>query len=336
MRHHHHVAAGLALLAACGSGGGGGYYRFNAGDGEMPPAVDGGASADLARAPSSDLAQPSQDLARPAQDLTPVVSCNDGLRNGAETDVDCGGPQCSRCAIGDRCTGNGDCQSGFCDAGECATRPPAPTCNDLTKNGAETDVDCGGGTCPKCRDYDACQINADCQSGLCKLGECKPAATCNDLVKNGAETDVDCGGGTCPRCAVGQRCTVGSDCTGGQCAGGLCAGGGGQSHGPKHTFAGLTSDHYITQGFCSLNDKHDDVADADYFCRHFYAPNCTAKAGYYQATLPSPTAPKMHKNGGCTNQGLDVPGKTCESGPCKIGNWSETTRGLTNLICLCP
>ena len=27
---------------------------------------------------------------------------------------------------------------------------PPPTCTDKKLNGAETDVDCGGGTCPKC------------------------------------------------------------------------------------------------------------------------------------------------------------------------------------------
>ena len=29
---------------------------------------------------------------------------------------------------------------------------PPPTCTDKKKNGQETDVDCGGGTCPKCAD----------------------------------------------------------------------------------------------------------------------------------------------------------------------------------------
>ncbi len=36
------------------------------------------------------------------------------------------------------------------------------TCDDLEKNGAETDVDCGGGECPVCRFGQACAGNADC------------------------------------------------------------------------------------------------------------------------------------------------------------------------------
>lgn len=49
-------------------------------------------------------------------------SCSDGIQNGNETGVDCGGPDCPAC----------------------------PTCNDGIQNGDETGVDCGGSSCAPC------------------------------------------------------------------------------------------------------------------------------------------------------------------------------------------
>ena len=57
--------------------------------------------------------------------------------------------------------------------------------------------------------------------------------------------------------------------------------------------------------------------------------------GYKKQTTPNATYPKMHKNGGCTSNGNNIPNTTCDQGPCKIGNWSEITNGLANLICRC-
>jgi hypothetical protein len=108
----------------------------------------------------------------------------------------------------------------------------------------------------------------------------------------------------------------------------------GTTYGPNHTFVGMTSNHYITQGGCSLGQGVD--ADALYFCQHFYNAACTAVPGYSLANLAPPTSPKMHKQGGCTGQGSDIPNTTCQGGACKIGNWSETTNGIQNLLCKCP
>lgn len=103
-----------------------------------------------------------------------------------------------------------------------------------------------------------------------------------------------------------------------------------------HTFANLTTDHYITQGCCSVGCNGNDAVDADYFCKHFYGNSCTVQPGYKKHTTPTPQYVKMHKNGGCTSNGSDIPNTTCDNGACKIGNWSETTQGLANLICRCP
>jgi hypothetical protein len=41
-------------------------------------------------------------------------SCIDGVHNGEETDVDCGGPTCSPCALDNACIVNSDCTSNSC------------------------------------------------------------------------------------------------------------------------------------------------------------------------------------------------------------------------------
>lgn len=46
-------------------------------------------------------------------------SCDDGLRNQDESDVDCGGALCEACTEGQACAQDGDCDTGVCTLGEC-------------------------------------------------------------------------------------------------------------------------------------------------------------------------------------------------------------------------
>ena len=72
-------------------------------------------------------------------------ACSDGVRNGNETGIDCGGPpSCPRCKVGQGCKASSDCFSGVCWAGVCE----APSCNDGVLNGDEKDWDCGGSCAP--------------------------------------------------------------------------------------------------------------------------------------------------------------------------------------------
>ena len=49
-----------------------------------------------------------------------VPHCADGVQNGGESDVDCGGDECAaRCATGQTCSVSGDCASGICYYGIC-------------------------------------------------------------------------------------------------------------------------------------------------------------------------------------------------------------------------
>ncbi|MBM3204546.1 hypothetical protein FJZ48_01015 [Candidatus Uhrbacteria bacterium] len=152
------------------------------------------------------------------------VTCQDGVFNGAETDVDCGGGVCPRCGINKFCGGNADCLSGLCSSGRCVV---VASCNDGVRNQDETDVDCGG-VCAKCANGRNCGNANDCQSGACN-GTCytpqqPPQPSCNDGLRNQNETDVDCGG-VCAKCANGKFCSSNADCVNGSCNGNICGGG---------------------------------------------------------------------------------------------------------------
>jgi len=143
-------------------------------------------------------------------------SCTDGIRNGAETDTDCGGTcaPVSRCAVGARCATGSDCATASCSPGGICL---GSSCGDGIRNGDESDTDCGG-SCPlACGPGQSCgSVASNCADGICTLGICQ-TASCGDTARNGRETDVDC-----RPCADGKGCLVAADCTSQVCAGGLC------------------------------------------------------------------------------------------------------------------
>ena len=155
-----------------------------------------------------------------------AATCSDALKNGNETDVDCGGTDCPPCADGATCALSADCSSSVCLDGTCRD----PSCTDGEQNNDETDVDCGGpNSCPRCPQDANCIDGLDCLSGVCVAGACAPPR-CDDGVKNGAETDVDCGGPRCGACDADSACAsqsggvtdcgcrFASDCNSGVCA----------------------------------------------------------------------------------------------------------------------
>jgi hypothetical protein len=149
-----------------------------------------------------------------------VPSCTDKVKNAKETDVDCGGGTCMACADAKTCSINGDCMSGFCGGGVC--RQPASACFDLTKNGSETDVDCGGGACVTCVIGKACLINGDCASGFCSGGYCRAPGCANDSeCATGSYCDNS---GTCkPKGANEVACFADNQCLSAICQWGKCS-----------------------------------------------------------------------------------------------------------------
>jgi hypothetical protein len=77
--------------------------------------------------------------------------------NNCNVAVGCGG-----CPSGKTCGGGGSDNVCGCSPSSCC---------DGSKNGNETDVDCGGGTCKKCPNGDSCNSGSDCVSGNCHPGQ---------------------------------------------------------------------------------------------------------------------------------------------------------------------
>lgn len=113
----------------------------------------------------------------------PADSCKNGRRDVNEIGIDCGA-YCAtkapadrvgsgRCARYQACETDNDCQIGdSCSQRACWE----PRCNDHLKNGQESDVDCGGGSCGGCGLNQTCSGSINCGNGLlCDNGKCAQA-----------------------------------------------------------------------------------------------------------------------------------------------------------------
>lgn len=144
-----------------------------------------------------------------------TATCDDGLKNGIEEGVDCGGP-CPPCPTCDDGVQNGG-EEGVDCGGPCIKQ--CPSCDDKLQNQNESDIDCGG-RCLPCPPGKKCFSPHDCESLRCEMGVCA-YPTCDDNVRNQGEEGVDCGGPCsklCGNCSDGiqNRGEEGVDC-GGRC-----------------------------------------------------------------------------------------------------------------------
>lgn len=114
----------------------------------------------------------------------PPPTCTDQTRNGQESDVDCGGPDCQRCELTKTCATHEDCTSGLCRQRTCAPR---------------LEVEC--------------RRNTDCPSGSCLDGVCGPACApplspCGQTCVDPRNDPAHCG--MCSRaCTANERCENG-------------------------------------------------------------------------------------------------------------------------------
>ncbi|MDF2697929.1 MAG: Tryptophan synthase alpha chain, partial [Labilithrix sp.] len=222
------LALSTTLLMGCSSSSSDG--ANGASDGAAPGASDASSGSD-AKPECVKSADCSSGVCKLPEGVCQAPTATDGVKNGDETDTDCGGTHAPACAPGAKCVVASDCASGVCidgstiDAGAdggtagdagAGLRCQAPSPTDGVKNGTETDTDCGGDAAPACADGDVCLVAADCKSSVCKTNGsalvCQ-APTPSDGVKNGNETDVDCGGPDAVPCPDNSSCVQGSDCT---------------------------------------------------------------------------------------------------------------------------
>ncbi|OUR98104.1 hypothetical protein A9Q86_13670 [Flavobacteriales bacterium 33_180_T64] len=190
---------------------------------------------------------------------TPTPTCTDGIQNGDETGVDCGGSSCAPCQTA--------CSDNEVNLSITFDNYPEETAWTLTNSGGQTVA--SGGTYGSQADgstytEDLCLVD-DCYTftitdvygdGICCsygngsysltgasgvlasggsfasseatdfcLGG-STAPTCTDGIQNGDETGVDCGGSSCAPCVIPPTCDDGvqnGDETGVDCGGSSCA-----------------------------------------------------------------------------------------------------------------
>jgi hypothetical protein len=115
----------------------------------------------------------------------PTAICTDGIKNGNETDVDCGGGTCPRCATGKTCSTRNDCASARCNAGTCQTCQNANT---------DCGTDANGGMCA-CRDHESGQRFCTKINGRL-LGVGTPCSACTNGEQcfpiNGGAGGIEC------------------------------------------------------------------------------------------------------------------------------------------------
>lgn len=156
------------------------------------------ASAETTQAPNggstsadSDAGSSASSTSSPGQDASEVGSesetgsCEDGLKNQQETDIDCGGPACKHCLVGQTCIADSDCGSQNCLAGRCAA----------SVGYCEQDSDCDDEqpcTEHRCNAQHACEFRPSPQGAACDdANPCTAHDQCNNKgVCAGKDTQV--------------------------------------------------------------------------------------------------------------------------------------------------
>jgi hypothetical protein len=154
-------------------------------------------------------------------------ACDDGVENGDETDLDCGGACGPSCSQGETCAADGDCKGGICSGSFCL-----PSCTDGELNNGETALDCGGPVCTStCATAEPCVVASDCTSAfcvdaLCCATACDTACSACSAALKGSGADGECGAvpqGTDPHADCGTEASSSCGDSTGVCDGaGAC------------------------------------------------------------------------------------------------------------------
>jgi hypothetical protein len=137
--------------------------------------------------------------------------CHDGVKDGDETDVDCGGTACPACAWGKKCLHAADCvQPAACVGGTCCNAPCAGSCEFC--NSVGHCVQAVGQSDPSCASGLVCgQLGFGC---VAKAGApCSSKDTCLSQM---------CTAGACAQSPSGGACNTNSDCVSGTCQNYVC------------------------------------------------------------------------------------------------------------------
>ncbi|MDC0746893.1 hypothetical protein [Polyangium mundeleinium] len=154
-------------------------------------------------------------------------SCTDGIRNGDESDSDCGGNRCPKCTQGKSCNTGGDCTTANCADGACCSSPCSGPClacdlpgfvgecNPIEKYGEDSSYG-NGMSCLNAAGL-ACSAAASCLQALntncASNGDCA-SLRCADPDNNGQKTCVK---------GPGDPCNQPVECFNNTCTNGVCA-----------------------------------------------------------------------------------------------------------------
>jgi hypothetical protein len=238
-------------------------------------------------------------------------SCADGVLNGSETGIDCGGscPPCNAC-VGVVCQAADACHlSGVCNpsTGQCSN-PLAPFGTACDDGNACTQSDsCSGGACVganpvTCAAADACHAPGVCDplDGLCSTPSAADGTACDDgdpCTTDACQSGVCVGSGSCATCGDGQQNQgeTGVDC-GGPCA--PCC--------------------VPTAELCNgLDDDCDGVVDegAETSC----PPSANGCLGPSACVAGACSNPPVANGTACTDGNACTQSDTCQSGTCTPG-----------------
>lgn len=111
-----------------------------------------------------------------------------------------------------------------------------PSCTDRVENGDESDVDCGGGDCPRCLLGQRCVVPSDCEQPTegssatvvcndedkCAIQCARGTADCNQSALDGCEIDTQTDGDNCGACDVVCGGSASANLESASCADGAC------------------------------------------------------------------------------------------------------------------
>jgi hypothetical protein len=246
-----------------------------------------------------DLDCTSPDVCDLVAQICVTPACLNGVVDGLETDVDCGGQDCAPCADGQICVDFGDCDSGFCDASGSGGGGPGGGGNGGAGGGAGQGVcaPCAGDL--DCQSSDYCDAQSDCVTKESNGTPCSGASVCqSDECIDGFCCDTACSS-TCQACDIGGSvgtCTShvqGTDPES-ECGTDVCSGG------PS----------------CRCADSMMNGAETDVDCGGGVCPVCTTTGAMCQQG--SDCASGVCTNNMCTapscGDGVQQAGEGCDDG----------------------
>jgi hypothetical protein len=230
------------------------------------------------------------------------ATCSDGIDNGSETDVDCGGGTCPACGNGLQCLLASDCASANCSGGVCvALLANGSAC---AFDGECTSTRCVDGVCCDSACSSLCQACTAAKKGSGADGACgnisistDPDSECSASSVSTCGSNGSCdGAGSCAFYPGGTVCASGSCSAGIQTGDGLCDGLGTCTPGSMAPCSPYVCDVTTCKTFCS----EDGDCSIGNYCS---GGNCV---------------PKL------TNGNVCVTASACQSGNCVDGFCCDT------------